>query len=168
VVLDPVTKSSSGKDLLDARGRRSLREEWLARVNWITPNLSELAELSGTALATTPDETANAARHLCNLAARQGNPGLRVVVTGGHAAKPDDLLLTPDGMEWLAGTWVETASTHGTGCAYSSALAARVALGDGDLAAAAAAKAYVSGALQHAYPMGKGRGPIDHFWQFRR
>lgn len=166
VVLDPVIKSSSGKELLDGEGLEVLRENLLGRVDWITPNLDELAILTGLATAKTRKEIEDSARSLWKLAAQRGNPGMRIVVTGGHAVQPDDLLLARDICEWFPGEHIETSSTHGTGCAFSSALAARLALGDAPVAAVQAAKDYVAGALRHAYPypMGRGKGPINHFW----
>jgi hydroxymethylpyrimidine/phosphomethylpyrimidine kinase len=165
VVLDPVLKSSSGKELLDAEGADILRGDWLARVNWITPNLPELAALTGTSIPLTEAETEDAARKLQQMAAQRGNAGLKIVVTGGHTKKPDDLLLTTTGCRWYRGEHIETTSTHGTGCAFSSALAARLALGDDDFSAVKSAKEYVAGALRHAYPVGQGNGPLNHFWR---
>jgi hydroxymethylpyrimidine/phosphomethylpyrimidine kinase len=164
VVLDPVLKSSSGKDLLDAGGREILRKAWLCRADWITPNLLELAALANTHLPVTHAETEDAARKLEKMAAGQGNAGLKIVVTGGHADAPDDLLLSEGEIWWFPGKRVETSSTHGTGCAFSSALTARIALGDEPQAAVRAAKEYVTGALQYATPLGKGAGPLNHFW----
>jgi hydroxymethylpyrimidine/phosphomethylpyrimidine kinase len=165
VVLDPILKSSSGKDLLDADGKDVLRQAWLGRADWITPNLAELAALAGTHLPVTRAETEDAARVLQRMATERGNAALKIVVTGGHGDAPDDLLLAGDEIRWFPGKRVETSSTHGTGCAFSSALAARIALGDEPQAAVQAAKAYVAGALQYATPLGKGAGPLNHFWK---
>lgn len=165
VVLDPILKSSSGKDLLDAGGTDVLLKAWLGRANWITPNLEELAALTGLHLPITHAETEDAARTLQRMGGERGNAALKVVVTGGHADMPDDLLLTGNEFHWFPGKRVETSSSHGTGCAFSSALAARIALGDQPEAAVKAAKEYVVGALRHAIPIGKGAGPINHFWQ---
>ena len=97
---------------------------------------------------------------------RGGNAqAVKIVVTGGHFAKPDDLLLTADICQWYPGEYVQTSSTHGTGCAFSSALAARLALGDDDFAAVQSAKEYVAGALRYAYSVGRGNGPLNHFWR---
>lgn len=167
VVLDPVFKSSSGKDLLDAAGRKVLADRLLGLANWITPNLQELAELAGMAIPADRQECERAARKLLVLAGAQGNPGLKIVVTGGHAERPDDLLLTRQTCRWYAGERIHTTSTHGTGCTFSSALAARIALGDDEDAAVAAAKNYVTQALRHAYPVGRGNGPLHHFWDAR-
>jgi hydroxymethylpyrimidine/phosphomethylpyrimidine kinase len=164
VVLDPVMKSSSGKDLLDPEGCEVLRRAGLARANWITPNLAELAALTGRPTSTSSEETEKSAGHLLEMAASQGNKALRIVVTGGHALKPDDLLLGDGICRWFPGERVETNSTHGTGCTFSSALAARLALGDEATDAVCRAKDYVTGALRHADRIGTGNGPLNHSW----
>lgn len=165
VVLDPVVKSSSGNDLLDPEGQALLRTEGLARANWITPNLPELALITNLPLPVTNVEIEAATRQLLEMAGQRDNHGLRIVVTGGHAPAPDDLLFTQDTCRWYRGELIPTSSTHGTGCAFSSALASRLALGDEDGAAVQGAKNYVSGTLRHAYPVGRGNGPGNHFWQ---
>lgn len=165
VVLDPITRSSSGSDLLGVGGLDILRGAWLARADWITPNLAELAALTGRSVPANGAETEEAARALATMAEQQGNPGLKVVVTGGHADIPSDLLLMGNDCRWFPGERIHTNSTHGTGCAFSSALAARIALGDAPIAAVRAAKQYVAGGLRRAYPVGKGIGPLNHFWQ---
>lgn len=169
VVLDPILRSSSGAELLEAGGQAVLREELLARADWITPNLEELAALTGRALSETRRETEASAQALLEMAARLGNPGLRVVVTGGHATRPDDLLRTlAAGSQWFSGQRIVTRSTHGTGCTFSSALAARLALGDADISMIVeVSKRYVTGAMRSARPIGQGRGPMDHFWNRR-
>jgi hydroxymethylpyrimidine/phosphomethylpyrimidine kinase len=165
VVLDPVLKSSSGKDLLDADGCKVLREAWLARADWITPNLAEVAALTGSRQPATRAESEDAARRLQQMAAERGNAELKVVVTGGHADAPDDLLLMGEECMWFPGERIETTATHGTGCAFSSALAARIARGDEPEAAMQAAKDYVTNALRYAYQVGNGNGPLNHFWE---
>jgi hydroxymethylpyrimidine/phosphomethylpyrimidine kinase len=165
VVLDPVMKSSSGKDLLDLAGCEILRRAGLARANWITPNLAELGILTGREIPANGEETENLALELYRMATSLGNPGLKIVVTGGHATKPDDLLLIDGIARWFPGEWIETNSTHGTGCTFSSALAARIALGDEPIQAVEKAKGYVTGALRTAHLIGAGRGPLNHSWE---
>jgi hydroxymethylpyrimidine/phosphomethylpyrimidine kinase len=155
VVLDPVLRSSSGRELLSKDGVRRLKSDLLPRVGWTTPNSEELAVLAEMAVPSREAVPAAAAR----LAERY--PGLNVVVTGGHLDAPDDFLRTADGeTRWFAGERIETRATHGTGCAFSSALLARLVLGDAPAEAVAAAKAYVAGAMRAAQPIGKGRGPV--------
>lgn len=156
VVLDPVLRSSSGRDLLEPEGIERVREELLGLVGWATPNIDELAALLGEGIADREEIPAQARR-----LAALGGAGLQVVVTGGHLEPPDDFLLTAAGEErWFPGKRVATSSTHGTGCAFSSALLCRLLLGDGAVNAVAGAKAFVRGALATAVPVGKGRGGL--------
>jgi hydroxymethylpyrimidine/phosphomethylpyrimidine kinase len=162
VVLDPVLRSSSGRELLDAAGVALLRERLLPLVDWVTPNVAELAVLTGREVAKRGDVEGAA------LALSGYGLGLNVLATGGHLDPPDDLVLTSDGtMEWLGGERIVSSATHGTGCALSSALLSRLVLGDEALAAAAAAKEYVAGAIRSAKPMGRGNGPLNHLWNAR-
>jgi hydroxymethylpyrimidine/phosphomethylpyrimidine kinase len=164
VVLDPVLRSSSGRELLHAAGVDRLRAELLARVGWITPNLDELAILVESEPLRRGD-IPEAASKLQQIARQAGNPELHVVVTGGHLDRPDDFLRTPDGEEiWLSGERVETSSTHGTGCAFSSALLSQLLKGAPTKQAVEAAKAYVTGALKAAYLVGRGKGPMHHLF----
>jgi hydroxymethylpyrimidine/phosphomethylpyrimidine kinase len=163
VVLDPVLRSSSGRELLEASGVQILRDDLLPVVGWVTPNVDELGILGGFDRVDA-DSVPAAADRLASLAS-----GLNVVVTGGHLERPDDFLLTSGGLKhWFHGERVETTSTHGTGCAFSSALLCRLILGDGPGEAVAAAKSYVAGALRAAYPVGKGRGPLHHLYKVER
>lgn len=166
IVLDPVIRSSSGRELLSSDGLSCLRSELLPHVGWITPNLDELAALTGRG-SLLREDVQIAAAELRQLARNDGNPELNIVVTGGHLDRPDDFLLTSDGRsEWLPGEWVEIRSTHGTGCAFSSALLCQLIQGvDPEEKAAANAKAYVAAALKAAYPVGQGKGPMHHLFR---
>jgi len=166
VVLDPVLRSSSGRQLLESNGILAIQKRLLRRVNWITPNLAELAMLTGRPVASHEDIPLAAAR-LSRQAQDLGNDALHIVATGGHLDRPDDYLLTARGESaWIPGQRVETNATHGTGCAFSSALLCRVVARDPPLAAAATAKSYVAAALQAAYPIGRGKGPMHHLAVF--
>src|SRR3984957_4062295 len=162
VVLSPVVRSSSGSELLDAAGVGLLRERLLPMVDWVTPNLDELGILTGQSIVGR-DDIPTVAR---SLQSRGSN--LNVCATGGHLNPPDDLVLTAEGEKhWLAGEQIVTRSTHGTGCALSSALLSRLVLGDDALSAAASAKRYVTEAIRSASPLGHGYGPINHLWPLR-
>lgn len=164
VVLDPVLRSSSGRELLEAQGIPVLRERLLQRVNWTTPNLDELAILTAKNVSGR-EGVPGAAENLMRFAGQLGNSNLNILVTGGHLDRPDDYLLTSAGeSEWVPGQLVETRATHGTGCALSSALLCRVLAGDVDRAAARNAKEYVASALRRAYPIGHGKGPMNHLF----
>lgn len=162
IVLDPVLKSSSGKDLLDPSALETLRKELLPLVDWITPNIAELAALIGRELPAGAD-LITAATELQHLGS-----SLAVVVTGGTLDPPDDLLLLPNSINrHLRGERIHTRATHGTGCAFSSALLSRLILGTDPLQAATAAKGYVTEAMRLAIPLGRGHGPLDHLWPLR-
>jgi len=87
-----------------------------------------------------------------------------VVITGGHQRPPTDLLFTAEGKRIeFPGRFVYSESTHGTGCAFSSALACKLAQGQTVEESVRQAKDYVSRALISAYRIGKGTGPLNHF-----
>lgn len=164
IVLDPVLRSSSGKSLISRDGVKILRTELLAAAGWITPNLDELAVLCQVSHVRRQEVEAAAAK-LKRRAAALGNPSLHIVVTGGHLARPDDFLLTGDGEGiWVAGERVRTRATHGTGCAFSSALLCRLIAGDAAEQAVVNAKLFVTAALRAALPVGRGRGPMHHLF----
>jgi hydroxymethylpyrimidine/phosphomethylpyrimidine kinase len=159
IVLDPVLRSSSGRELLDQAGVALLRDRLLPLVGWITPNLEELSILSGRPSSNRGDipEAAQALQAM--------GKQLNVLATAGHLEPPDDYLLTvASECIWLPGVHVETTSTHGTGCALSSALLSRLVMGDKPAEVALAAKKYVAEALRTARPIGKGRGPLNLLW----
>jgi hydroxymethylpyrimidine/phosphomethylpyrimidine kinase len=162
VVLDPVIRSSSGRSLLDAAGLDRLQGELLPHVGWITPNLDELAELAGRqGTAVARESIPEITRQFASL-----HPGLSLVVTGGHLDPPDDFLRTAEGEEhWFSGEKIETAATHGTGCTFSSALLCELVKGATPREAVARAKGYVRSAMEAAYPVGKGRGPLNHLFR---
>jgi hydroxymethylpyrimidine/phosphomethylpyrimidine kinase len=163
VVLDPVLRSSSGRELLDAEGVTVMRESLLPLVDWVTPNLEELGVLTGRSVRRR-DDISEAARALQEMGWE-----LNVLATGGHLNPPDDLLAPAEGeMVWLPGEQRVSRSTHGTGCAFSSALLSRLVLGDGDRDAAVAAKRYVAEAIGTAEAMGGGIGPVNHLWPLRK
>jgi hydroxymethylpyrimidine/phosphomethylpyrimidine kinase len=159
VVLDPVLRSSSGRELLDPEGVAVMRRRLLPLVDWVTPNLEELGVLTGHSVRRREDMVD--AAQVLQLMGEE----LNVVATGGHLDPPDDLLLSVEGeVVWLPGEKIESRSTHGTGCAFSSALLSRVVLGDAAKDAAAMAKRYVAEAIRTAEAMGHGRGPVNHLW----
>lgn len=142
VVLDPVLRSSSGAVLLEPAGVPTLVERLLPQVGWVTPNVQELAEITGAAAVRGREGVPGMARELIRRI-----PGLTVVVTGGHLEPPDDYLLQAKGQEtWFPGTRLEARGihgTHGTGCAFSTALLCRLLLGDQPEDAVRGAKAWV-------------------------
>jgi hydroxymethylpyrimidine/phosphomethylpyrimidine kinase len=162
VVLDPILKSSSGADLLDAAGTRQLIERLIPLAELVTPNLDEASALTGMTV-TNLDQMGEAAARLHSLGAAN------VVVTGGHLEKAIDLLsfTTPRGTERevFKADRQRSNSTHGTGCAFATALACHLAHGRGIPEAVLLSKAYVSAAIANAHPLGRGVGPLHHLYR---
>ena len=157
VVLDPVLAATSGAPLLDAGGLAVLRSRLLPLALVITPNTLEAETLTGITIRTLADAR-RAAEQLTTLGARA------VIIKGGHlTGPPTDLVYEGGAFTELAGERLDARQTHGTGCTFSSAIAARLALGDALVPAARAAKAYVVLAIQRAPGLGHGRGPLGHF-----
>lgn len=162
IVLDPVLRSTSGRELLSREGFTLLRTRLLPLVDWITPNLPELSLLTGLPV-TTRDDLQPAAESL-----HQSFRGLNILATAGHLDPPDDLLVTGFGeLHWLPGQHIPTTATHGTGCTLSSALLSRLVLGDNPQAAAQSAKHYTTQAILTAPTLGHGHGPLNHLWTLR-
>lgn len=156
VVLDPVVRSSSGAELLDPAGLEVLRNRLLPVADVITPNIDEAAALTGLEVANLAGMRA-AAERLQEMGARA------VVVTGGHLREPVDLLCYGAMDREYPGRKIDSQSTHGTGCAFATALACRLALGTGLSEAVGLAKQYVEEGIAAAAPVGRGKGPINHF-----
>ena len=162
VVVDPVMISKSGARLLDDDGIQMLRAELLPRCAVVTPNIPEAEELSGRRIGSI--EQARAAAHEIH---QRG--GAAVVITGGHAEGDEIVDLLFDGAMFteLHTARIDTRNTHGTGCTFASAVAAHLALGHSVVDAVVGAQGYVLGAIQHALMLGRGHGPLDHFWKTR-
>lgn len=167
VVLDPVIRSSSGAALMDEHGLYVLRE-MLPLCDVITPNISEAAMLAGAQAIPDNSGWETALPEIRRLACRLHDLGARnVVITGGHLQTANDYLSSngPAGVheEVIQGERIESRSTHGTGCAFATALACHLAKGMELPRAVRAAKEFVARAIRSAYPLGKGTGPINHF-----
>lgn len=162
VVLDPILKSSSGMDLLDAAGARLLIEKLIPLADVITPNVDEAAVLTGLKV-TGLDEMRTAAAKLHEMGTAA------VVITGGHLEKAIDLLslTTKSGLEQevFKAERQRSNSTHGTGCAFATAIACHLALDRGIAEAALLAKTYVTAAIAAGHPLGRGIGPVHHLYR---
>jgi hydroxymethylpyrimidine/phosphomethylpyrimidine kinase len=161
VVLDPVMKSTSGNaDLLDAGGIKYIAEELMKRATVITPNIAEAEILSGLTIKDQAGMEA-AARKIVERGARA------VVVKGGHMDKAIDILFDGSEMLRFGGDHLKTDNTHGTGCTFASAIAAQLACGRPLRESVLLAKAYVTKAIERGFLIGKGPGPLDHFYRIR-
>jgi hydroxymethylpyrimidine/phosphomethylpyrimidine kinase len=165
VVLDPILKSSSGASLLDAAGIRLMVEGLLPVVDVLTPNVEEAAILTGLKV-TNFDEMRAAVNKLHEMGSSA------VVITGGHLEKAIDLLslTTKKGVEQevFKAEKQRSNSTHGTGCAFATAIACHLALDRGLPEATLLAKAYVNAAISAGHLLGRGTGPVNHLYRMNQ
>jgi hydroxymethylpyrimidine/phosphomethylpyrimidine kinase len=162
VVLDPILRSSSGAALVDADGIMLLTNQLIPLVDVITPNVDEAAILTGIEVKDLEGMKAAAAR-LHELGSQA------VVITGGHLDKAIDLLSfkTKAGVKQkiFRAERLQSNSTHGTGCAFSTAIACHLAMDRGLAEATLLAKTYVSAAIASGQLLGKGVGPVHHLYR---
>jgi hydroxymethylpyrimidine/phosphomethylpyrimidine kinase len=162
VVLDPVFRPTAGAgELLDATGLKFVRDELLKRVSVITPNIPETEFLTGLEVKDVNGMRA-AGQKLVEMGARA------VIVTGGHLEKPTDVLCEGTEAEVFGGDHVKSPNTHGSGCTFSSAIAAQLACGQQLREAVILAKAYVTRAIDKSYTIGKGAGPVNQLFRFHQ
>ena len=159
LVVDPVMVAKSGDRLLREEAVDALKTRLLPLATVVTPNVPEAETLTGMEVRS-EDDARRAAERILGMGARS------VVVKGGHLpGDPVDLFY--DGSRFLEfpGTRIVTTSTHGTGCTFASAIAAGLAMGHDLVDAVARAKEYVAEAMAGAFPIGKGLGPLTHFYR---
>jgi hydroxymethylpyrimidine/phosphomethylpyrimidine kinase len=161
IVVDPVGVSKHGDPLLAADAVKAVRTALLPLATVVTPNLREVEQLTGVTVA--------------------GESGLRaaaeavkalgpewVLIKGGHLpGDAVDLLFDGTREYRFSAPRHDNAHTHGTGCTLASAIASHLALGEDVVGAVGRAKEYVTGAIEHGFPLGAGIGPVDHAWQWR-
>lgn len=161
IVLDPVMISKSGAQLLPEDALAELRDTLLPRAALITPNLPEAAVLLGQKLAIHEDDVQSQGEHLRELGAGA------VLMKGGHAegVTCTDILLEATKNHRFQAPRIATQNTHGTGCSYSSAIAALLAKGHSMSDAVRRAHAWLHNAIVNADKLhvGAGHGPIHHF-----
>lgn len=160
-VLDPVVQSTSGLELIDSPGLKYVRENLISRVAVVTPNLTEAAALTGIKVENLEGMKA-AAQKLVEMGARAA------VVTGGHLDKAIDVFFDGTELQTFVGDRVKPDNTHGTGCTFSSAVAANLGLGRQLRDAVVLAKAYVTEAIRKAYAVGPGRVPLNHLYRMQQ
>jgi len=155
LVVDPVMVAKGGARLLRDDAVDALRRRLIPLAAVITPNLPEVAVLLGRPVESIA-ERRQAARDLVSLGARAA------VVKGGHAATDaTDVFWDGSQMVELAAERIDTANTHGSGCVFSAAIAAALAIGSDPLTAVRAAKVFISGAIAHSLDLGEGHGPVN-------
>lgn len=160
VVLDPVAVSKHGDPLLAADALDVLRTRLLPRATLVTPNLDELAALTGVRA----EDRAGMRRGAGILL---GHGSAWVLAKGGHlAGDAEDLLTDGERDLWFTAPRADNRHTHGTGCTLASAVAAWLARGSTMPDAVRAAKEYVTGALTRGFTLGSGIGPVRHGWRW--
>ena len=159
LVVDPVMVAATGARLLRESAVEAVRQDLIPAATVVTPNTFEAEVITGLSV-TTEAEMKEAAKAIHSLGPRY------VVVKGGHirgTGQSTDLLF--DGRDFIEfpAPRIETMSTHGTGCTFASAIAAGLARGLGVPDAVGEAKDYVTRAIATAFPVGQGKGPLNHF-----
>jgi hydroxymethylpyrimidine/phosphomethylpyrimidine kinase len=165
IVLDPILKSSSGADLLDSAGVRLLIERLIPLADVVTPNVDEATAITGIKVKDLEEmKAAGAQLHEMGASA--------VVVTGGHLDKAIDLLSyrTKRGIEQevFKAERQRSNSTHGTGCAFATAMTCHLALDRGLAEATLLAKTFVTAAISNGQVLGKGTGPVHHLYRMNQ
>lgn len=160
LVVDPVMVSRTGAQLIDDEAIATLRADLIPLATVLTPNRYEAQILTGLEI-TTLEGMQTAARQIYELGTQA------VLIKGGGMTgelRGVDVWFDGQQLETLTTEMVETTNTHGTGCTLAAAIAANLALGKDPLTATRLAKDYVTNALKHSLAIGKGQGPVGHFF----
>lgn len=160
LVVDPVMVAKGGARLIDDTAVDAMKAHLFPRASVITPNLPEAAALLGSAEIADVAAMEEAGRALLAFGPRA------VLMKGGHLPgdQVSDLLITKGGMSRYDGPRIESRDTHGTGCTLASAIASGLAQGLALSDAVAAARAYVTRAIESAPGLGHGHGPLNHMY----
>ena len=160
IVIDPVMVSKSGCHLLKPEARDALIKVLLPLASVTTPNLFEAEVITGRKIKSLPDME-KAAVDIKQMGARS------VVVKGGHLeGDAVDVFYDGERFHYPKNERIPTRHTHGTGCTFSSAIAAFLAKGFAVEEAVARAKEYITGAIAASFPLGGGVGPTHHFYLY--
>jgi hydroxymethylpyrimidine/phosphomethylpyrimidine kinase len=161
LVVDPVMVSRAGAQLIDDAAVKTLRDRLIPRAIIVTPNRYEAEILTGLKINSLDDMRVAAQMIHRNLGVKA------VLVKGGGmegSARGIDIYFDGQNLETLTIKPVDTKNTHGTGCTLSAAIAANLAMGNDLKTAVQRAKVYVTTALTYALNIGKGQGPVGHFY----
>lgn len=157
LVVDPVMVAKAGARLLHSDAIAAMYRYLLPLADVVTPNIPEAEVLLGRTLVTL-DDRRQAARDLVALGPRAA------VVKAGHVegdAEAIDIFWDGEVLVELPAHRIDTKNTHGSGCVFSAAIAARLARGDDRLVAVRAAKAFITAAIGHSIGIGRGHGPVN-------
>lgn len=157
IVVDPVMVAKGGDTLLHQSAVDKIKYDLLPLATLVTPNIPEAEVLSGLKI-TTPSDLREAAIRIHHLGCKA------VLIKGGHlTGDAVDVLFDGETFSRFTATRIDSLNTHGTGCTYSAAITANLAKGMLLKKSIQIAKYYITEAIRHAYPLGKGHGPLNHF-----
>lgn len=159
IVIDPVMIAKGGSALMREDALETLRREIIPLAYLLTPNIPEAETITGKEITGTEDMR-KAAVFIHRMGAKSA------LIKGGHlSGDAQDILFDGERFHVYTNTRIQTKHTHGTGCTFSSAIAANLAKGMNITDAVREAKAYITMAIEHALPIGKGHGPTHHFYR---
>lgn len=162
IVCDPVMVATSGDSLSEDGTVDVMKEKLFPIIDLLTPNIPEAQAISGIEIHSEEDME-KAAQIIMDMGVRN------VLVKGGHlSGDAVDVLFTPNGSHKFVTKRVDSKNTHGTGCTLSSAITANLANGMTMEKAVESAKSYITSAIENSFSVGKGHGPVNHFWKFYR
>lgn len=162
VVIDPVMYAKNGCPLMDLKAIDTLIDDMIPLADVLTPNIPEAEKITGMKILSFGDMEA-AARRIYTMGAKT------VVVKGGHGVGDAvDVLFDGKQICHFGTTRINTKNTHGTGCTFSSAIAAGLAKGMSVRETVEKAKSYITTAIEHSLSIGRGNGPIHHFYDLYR
>jgi hydroxymethylpyrimidine/phosphomethylpyrimidine kinase len=163
LVVDPVMMASGGsrRTLLTPEAVSILKSRLLPLATVVTPNVAEASALSGITVHSA-DTARDAAKRIFEGGAKA------VLVKGGHLEGTQSIDRLFDGRAFteFSSPRSPIGALHGAGCTFASAIAAGLALGDDLASAIDRAKRYVTGAIEHAIPIGRGARVLNHFWLY--
>ena len=158
IVVDPVMYAKNGCPLMELSAIDTLIKTIIPLADIITPNIPEAEKIADMQISTT-DDMETAAKKILAMGCKA------VVVKGGHAIGDAlDILYDGENIYRFNSARIDTKNTHGTGCTFSSAIAAQLANGLQMKEAVEKAKEYVTMAITHSLAIGKGHGPTHHFY----
>ena len=160
LVIDPVMIAKSGDKLLQDNAVHALIEKLIPLAHIVTPNIPEAEVLTGEKI-TSPEDMERACRRILDMGCKT------VVVKGGHLMKDaEDVLFDDNKFYHLKTKRIRSRNTHGTGCTFSADITSYLAKGQTTSEAVTAAKKYITKAIEHSYSIGKGHGPVHHFFKY--
>lgn len=163
IVIDPVMYAKNGCALMDVENIDTLIETIVPLADVLTPNIPEAEHLAAMKIENEDD-----VKEACIKIHKMGCKN--ILIKGGHSSGNEACDILYDGIQFhkFCTQKIDTKNTHGTGCTYSSAIAANLAKGENIVNALEISKEYITNAIKYSLDIGKGHGPTNHFHQFFR